>query len=86
MNESEIEAEEIRLCLSCPLPDCINCLKDFDEARPVRRLIRVRELAEQGLSDAQIGRVIGMHRNSVLRMRRKLGIPGLGGRQKERTA
>ncbi len=75
MTELAIEEEDIQMCLNCPLPECCNCLGCYRQANHVRRLIRVRELSAQGLSDTRIARALGVHDNTVRRLRRQLMIP-----------
>lgn len=81
------EQEEIKRCLSCPLPECINCLAGgFRVAGTVTRMEQVRDLSEKGMTDRQMGDIIGIHPNTVMEIRKKLGIPNLRERTYGRAA
>ena len=75
--------EDIRMCLQCPLPECVNCLgQRFGSDRATtKRLLEVKKMAEAGMTDKQMADVLGVHYNTVYLMRKKLGIPN----HRERT-
>ena len=80
------EQEEIQMCLNCPLPDCVNCLgKHTPPASRIRvkRLLEVKRMAELGLTDREMGKILGVHMNTILEMRKALGIPNLRTRRIE---
>ena len=82
------EKEEIQMCLTCPLPECCNCLGGRSATKEflyVGRLRRLRQLCEYNLTDAQMADILGVHLNTVWDMRRKMGIPGLKERQRARA-
>jgi DNA-binding CsgD family transcriptional regulator len=69
--------EDICLCLQCPLPECVNCLgQRFGPGQAtIKRLMKVKQMAEAGMTDKQMADVLGVHFNTVYQMRKKLGIP-----------
>lgn len=79
------EQEEIRQCLNCQYPECVNCLcPDGRYGRVVRKHSKWKEAIQQGvadgLNDRQMGELLGISRNTVANLRRELGIPSLTGR------
>lgn len=70
--------EEIQMCPNCPHPECINCLSFHEHGGSeaiTKKLNKVRKLAGEGLTDAQIAEVMSISRSTVSRWRRRLGIP-----------
>lgn len=74
-------AEQIKKCLECRYPKCINCLDR--RVRPRRRtprppafdFSRADELYREGLSDAEISSALRVSRQKIGRWRRRRGLP-----------
>lgn len=74
------EQEEIKMCLNCPLPDCVNCLGQHSgpiSRNRVKRMMEIKRMAELGLTDREMGKILGIHANTILEIRKELGIPNL---------
>lgn len=69
--------EDIQMCLNCPKPKCNNCLGKYESGSgaSTRKLIKLQELAKQGMTDAQMGEILDIHPNTVYILRKRLGIP-----------
>jgi len=85
--------EKIRRCLSCERARCNNCLDYKRAAKVRRRLpgilesIEYRELSDIEYklvynypsvnNDDELGRIVGLSRTAVAKMRRELGLPSV---------
>ena len=87
MTKEQKEREEIKMCLNCPLYECVDCLGDsHHNPAHVRRLAKMMELAMLGWNDKQIAQELGVLSNTVYRMRKRLGIPNYRERKYGRAA
>ena len=80
----EDTAEDIQKCLACPLAECINCLENPERyGKTLRKRAewqaRVKEYAALGLTDKEMASRLAIHPNTVLALRKQLGIPRLRG-------
>lgn len=79
--------EEINLCMSCPLVECVNCLGDPKRYSKLRKkhdewkeLVTLR--VRQGHTNQQIAKELDVHPNTVTKLRKEFGLPlGRGGRK-----
>lgn len=72
------------MCLTCPLPECVNCLEAVNGGRSlkhVRRLQEVRRMADLGYDDKRMAKELGVHPNTVFLFRKELGIPNYTARR-----
>lgn len=75
---TEREKKEIQMCLTCPLPECINCLEAVNGGKSlkhVRGLQEVQRMVGLGYDDKRMAKELGVHPNTVLLFRKELGIP-----------
>lgn len=68
--------EEIDVCLNCTLPDCVNCLSGGGRVYQKHQgyKLRIAEYAKLGLSDKDMGILLGIHANTVARLRQEMGV------------
>ena len=67
-------AEKIAQCLSCPLPECLNCIERGGESPRTQKRSRylVNAMSGAGLADELIASMTGLSSESVKRYRREL--------------
>ena len=82
------EQEEIRKCLNCQYPECVNCLSPDWHGKVARRHAKwaeiIKKSVSEGMSDCKIAVAIGVDRKTVGNLRRALGIPSIQGRGRPR--
>ena len=74
------EQEEIQKCLNCPSPECVNCLdSNYHGKESLEMAAWIKGLCEGGrmLTDREIGSIVGIHANTVMEYRKRMGIPNL---------
>lgn len=71
------EAEEIKMCLNCQLPKCVNCLSKGERLyfRHEELKKKIREYSKLGYTDRQMATLCKCHPNTVAKFRGILGIP-----------
>lgn len=77
---TERERREIEMCLNCPLPECVDCLGSTvraTSAKKAQRMQEIKRMAALGYTDRQMGAVLGIAANTVLLLRKELGIANL---------
>ena len=71
--------EEIQKCLSCLLPECINCIGHPEVGVVARRHERWKALIKEyhalGMTDRQIAVMLRVSSNTVGTLRKELGLP-----------
>lgn len=81
--------EDIKLCLSCPYPECKNCLDGQERGlrNASAKLVRkVLDLAKERLTDSQIAELADTSANTVYYIRRQYGVPNYRERTYGRAA
>ena len=85
MTKKELrEQEEIKMCLSCPRPECVNCLGDKHGTLVAKHEAwkgLLLQCVAEGLNNQQIAGRLGIHYNTVTKLRGELGIPAQKGRR-----
>lgn len=73
--------EQIEQCLNCTKPECTNCLGPYSRKSQAPFLAEHKddllELCEEGLTDRQIGQLLGRSKSQICYYRRLLGIPSI---------
>lgn len=80
----EDTAADIQKCLACPLIECANCLENPGVyGKKLRKhaewKARIKEYAALGLTDKEMASRLAIHPNTVMALRKELGIPRLRG-------
>ena len=78
--------EQIQMCLNCPREECNNCLGKYESGNgtSTKKLLKLQELLELNLTDAEMAELLEVTTLTVYRMRKKLGVPGYRERMKQR--
>lgn len=75
--------KEIKKCLNCKFGECIDCIGDHATvygAKTLKRMERIQELWDQGLTDKAIALRLGVTRSHVSDLRRRMGLAPNAGR------
>ena len=69
--------EQIKECLNCRRPECVNCLDPnyYEYKRMTNTKERIAELNAKGLNDAQVARYLGLSHSHVTKLRRQMDLP-----------
>lgn len=83
--------EEIRKCLSCHLPECIDCIGHPEVGVVARRHERWKALIKEyhalGMTDRQMAGMLSVSPNTVGALRKELGLPlNIGGIKRGRPS